>query len=129
MTNFQGAFCKSCSTVTTYLPNVPKDSIVQCTSLACGRYICTIEKCFRIFQSESSAINHQNKVHRNNADPHKCYFCKGPKVRSGAKEAGQCPTCGIYWCLYKLCNFEFSTMAGVLKHKAYAKHMYPMSQN
>ena len=123
MTDFQGALCKNCWTVTTYLPNVSKDIIVQCTNLVCVRYICTIGKCFRIFQFESAAAAHQNKIHRKNADPHKCHFCKGPKVRSVAKEAGQCPTCGIYWCLYKLCTSEFLTMAGVQKHKAFTKHV------
>ena len=116
------AVCKSCGSVTTYSPTNCKDIVIQCSNAKCSRYICTIDCCYKTFPKPAPANNHQQDIHRANADLSKCFFCKTFKDRTTGKDSSQCPKCGIFWCLFNDCTYEAVKLMAVIAHMRQLKH-------
>ena len=103
--------CKNCDT-----PYMTDEYImIQCTNPDCNRYICLLDDCFKTFAHKCTFYDHANVKHRSKGDRNQCYTCKAPKIRDGSTQNGKCSTCGVYWCLLKNCNFEFSKIV-LLEH-------------
>ena len=116
------AQCQLCGTFTKYSPTSCKDIVIRCSKEMCYGYICTINHCFATYDSPGAANSHQQQKHRANADPNKCYFCSAFKDRATGSKWGQCPKCGIFWCLIKNCTFEAVKSASVTVHLKRSNH-------
>ena len=111
------AICGACKSPVNYSPTLPKDTVVQCLNTECKRFVCTLDGCWKFYNKLYLAYVHQHRVHHKNADLNKCYFCKAIKSRTGTAEVGQCANCGMYWCLFKNCNYETPEMSSLKIHQ------------
>ena len=105
-----------------YSPTLSSDCAIRCTNKKCKSHICTLSRCYKSFLTRAGIVLHQDNAHRKNADPNRCYFCKAEKDRSGKSEIGQCPDCGMHWCLFKQCTFEALELSRLTIHQSRTHH-------
>ena len=91
--------------------------IIQCTNLKCKRFICLLDDCFETFITKYYVAFHQGETHRIHSRPDQCYTCKAPKGRETRNHYGECPICGVYWCLDDECHCEMLFLGGIHAHQ------------